>query len=969
MLVTDHYSARHIIADRSMIVLIVLTNGQMLSATEPWYRKFFIQSLEEELQPYGLTAYDEIEITTQTQQGSRQRFPDVVIVDPKVVTESHGLIFARKDGIKAVIETKHPKKLVDAGLFQAIQYMNQIQCKFGFATNFKEIIAVTLGDKPTIDKERLGRDSDRQTIKNIAGVIAAIVSGKRSLTIVEQNDTAIVDILRGAVAEIQEYTKMINPDILEAPLGFLLVKSFDRKLTTNERNAAIKQAAAYLVINQIVFYNLLSAETGWFERLHRIETTEQLQQQFDKVPKERNWKPVFQSRLAPLLDDGSVEPINRIIEAVTHLKLERVKHDILGKIFHELIPFEIRKRIAAYYTSNSAADLLARLAVRDWKDKVLDPSCGSGTLLVSTYTRKRELAPFGESSPAVIHKKLLKTIYGIDITPFAAHLAVVHLSLQELLADSDDVKVTINDAFAIKPHGSVEFLGGKILKTKMTTDGVKSTSFEIPVVDLVIQNPPFTRGEKLEDQYKTFLEKNMGHVQPKYIGKARVGLHCYFIVHAADFLGKQGKYAAVLPESVFVADYAKGIRRFILDTFVIEYFITSQAKTTFSEGCDFKEVLFVARKKSLLDKSDWTAKFVVLKQDLSLSNTRDIAERILSSNDSCRNEMYEINLVTRKELLNERNWMTFTRPRDLNRIVDIVKESKNITQGKKVMIPSEGMHLDSQYFFVPNGDWNIVQTQEKSLAIKNTTTGETVTMPMEYLHLSLRRPEFHTVITPRLEHYMLLIPPKPKDELTSDLKRYIEWAELKGAHKKKTIADYSKRKGIPWYSYMYDQVHFARTKAKGRIAFVLKFRLKRRACIAHFFDFNVLGTNSYFFGSMKDPIYDKVLVAWFNSTLFLTLFLQSRREIAGDWGQIKIRDLGEMPCINPSSLKRSAIDEIATVLDRMRTVQLPPIPDQVGEPMRRELDLAMIKALEIPDPDIFLRLLYSSFTNQITKLY
>lgn len=120
---------------------------------------------------------------------------------------------------------------------------------------------------------------------------------------------------------------------------------------------------------------------------------------------------------------------------------------------------------------------------------------------------------------------------------------------------------------------------------------------------------------------------------------------------------------------------------------------------------------------------------------------------------------------------------------------------------------------------------------------------------------------------------------------------------------------------------------------------------------------------------MKDPIYDKVLVAWFNSTLFLTLFLQSRREIAGDWGQIKIRDLGEMPCINPFSLKRSDIDEIATVLGRMRTVQLPSIPDQIGEPMRRELDLAIIKALEIPDPDIFIRLLYSSFTNQITKLY
>jgi hypothetical protein len=121
-----------------------------------WYRKFFIRSLEEELSPDGLTAYDEVAITYPTEQDGRSTFPDRVIVDPKTVTESHGIILARNDAIKAVVETKHPKKMVDAGLFQTIQFLNQIKCKFGFATNFKEVIAVPLGDSPTIDKEKIG---------------------------------------------------------------------------------------------------------------------------------------------------------------------------------------------------------------------------------------------------------------------------------------------------------------------------------------------------------------------------------------------------------------------------------------------------------------------------------------------------------------------------------------------------------------------------------------------------------------------------------------------------------------------------------------------------------------------------------------------------------------------------------------------------------------------------------------------
>lgn len=75
---------------------------QKLATTEKWYRKFFVESLEEELRPARLTAYDEIAISTPTERGVRSKFPDVVVVDPKAVTESHRQIVAERGGIKAV---------------------------------------------------------------------------------------------------------------------------------------------------------------------------------------------------------------------------------------------------------------------------------------------------------------------------------------------------------------------------------------------------------------------------------------------------------------------------------------------------------------------------------------------------------------------------------------------------------------------------------------------------------------------------------------------------------------------------------------------------------------------------------------------------------------------------------------------------------------------------------------------------
>ena len=73
------------------------------------------------------------------------------------------------------------------------------------------------------------------------------------------------------------------------------------------------------------------------------------------------------------------------------------RHDLAGRIFNRLIAD--RKLLAAFYTSIPAATLLAGLALSparwprvDWSDaaslrqlRVVDPACGTGTLLMAAY--------------------------------------------------------------------------------------------------------------------------------------------------------------------------------------------------------------------------------------------------------------------------------------------------------------------------------------------------------------------------------------------------------------------------------------------------------------------------------------------------------------------------------------------------------------------------------------------------------
>jgi len=90
----------------------------------------------------------------------------------------------------------------------------------------------------------------------------------------------------------------------------------------------------------------------------------------------------------------------------------------------------------------------------------MDLAVGSGTLLVAAYRRKRELLKQekGFVDLEKMHRKFLEEdLTGIDIMPFAAHLAVVHLSLQGLLAgfESEKIRIAVWGSTELKPGDTI----------------------------------------------------------------------------------------------------------------------------------------------------------------------------------------------------------------------------------------------------------------------------------------------------------------------------------------------------------------------------------------------------------------------------------------------------------------------------------------------------------------------------------
>lgn len=584
-----------------------------------------------------------------------------------------------------------------------------------------------------------------------------------------------------------------------------------------------------------------------------------------------------------------------------------------------MIPKSILKRIAAYYTSNTACELLARLTINRGDETVLDPACGSGGFLIAAYKVKDELSGSEHN-----HKKLIESLYGFDVSTFASHLSVINLTLQDLRNATDEVYVTVEDAFNQHTDKTIELLESIPADSQVATvQGITSKTKVLPSFDIILMNPPFTRIERLEESYKNYLIGPTGIFREftKYF-KGQSGLHCFFLVHIKLFLKDGGLFGTVLPAATFSSEYGTKLKPFILNNYRIEYLFAYEKQSTFSVDCDFKEILLVGVKGTKEAWSTWKAKVIVLKEELEINKIEAYVNQFRLIERDVDSESYSVRIVTKEEFRSERNWMTFTRPIFLKEFIKKLRNSKAISNQEEVIQFHEGYHADAPYFFrLPNDYyWSIENDGDLFATISEKVTGRKLNISKRYLVKVFDLPDAHRTIAAAMNSYIFSIPEsEPENNIAPDVRKYIEWGNnIKKSADSKKIPDFYKilkytSTGRRWYTYgnytLYreDQLKGGKTLIGGRIALVEKFRTKTRECIVLYSPNQLVGSYSYFFGIMNPvrnlspeeeevPDSELILGAWFSSTIFLALYMYYRREISGDYGRIRIGDMEAFPC-------------------------------------------------------------------------
>jgi hypothetical protein len=276
--------------------------------------------------------------------------------------------------------------------------------------------------------------------------------------------------------------------------------------------------------------------------------------------------------------------LNEVLESILYLlnafDLSRVDRDTLGDLYQAYLPPQRRKELGEFYTPREVVDYILRHVGWTGDGVLLDPACGSGGFLIrAANVLLNDMQRRNISEEARL--KALPKVVGLDINPFATHIAEMNLlflildtylrakemaesqgrefSLERLPVYTLDSLLgtapgpsggTTRSIFSLAPIGELE-------------DAVAARN-KLGHYDYLVMNPPYVRNERLPEEpranYRALFQD---------VVSGNADIFTYFVKKDLDWLKEGGRLGIIVSYSLADAA-ATGRLRQLLAQYTIE---------------------------------------------------------------------------------------------------------------------------------------------------------------------------------------------------------------------------------------------------------------------------------------------------------------------------------------------------------------------------------------------------------------
>jgi len=787
----------------------------------------------------------------------------------------------------------------------------------------------------------------------------------------------------------------VDQSELEAAFGS---HSFFRSVLSAQIDAErtphiLRLGTAFLFVNQILFYSLLSKESQLSKnpiyppiKPEHADSPKELQKYFERV-RNQDYEPIYGINISHLFEgNNSRLACKSVVTAILSLAPKLDTTDLAGQVFQTLIPFEIRKPLGAHFTNPNAAMLMATIAISDPNATVLDPACGSGTLLVSSYKRKKALSP--ENSRELHQKFVEEQMTGIDAMAFSGHLAAVNLALQQPLLETNHVRIGTRDSTSLQPgsyvpttegslpsefrQSTLETINHEKLTKKLRTRVVKmgqseARGFSIGQVDLVIMNPPFTSWDNMDSDYRNNLRTRFSF-KPIYRDMIyfKPSQQLFFLFLADIFLKKGGTVAAVLPLTTLTAKSFHQLIRYLIANYTVEVIFVGLGRSAYSEDTSLTECLFVARNEA----PDRNHKFTLVgtRKSPELWTAEEVAnlskqvmlESVGQDKFSVRKHFSQSELLPDKKTLSclylsllDEYALAMSKLDDLAEHSSIpLIEFGQLTEQRKIEA-TECVFSGKQFFSYGPKALIICQTKERAIRatdrlyldrkegsniiLRDKVSNSTYVIPAETVMPAIRR----------FSYFANLDITKKSDLCIKQITPEVETL-IRSLYTSREASRIIHRVRAEW----------ATMTSRGSSRLCMMWRINWAAagttliCVRSSEPAFLVIKGKYFTG-LSNPVHEKLLCLWFNSSAFILACLGRGRITEGTYMDLEEYALDKCPVPDIGQLTSEQCNMINELWEKVKGIEVPSLMDQVesNHPFRAELDDGILRILGVKDSE------------------
>jgi hypothetical protein len=381
----------------------------------------------------------------------------------------------------------------------------------------------------------------------------------------------------------------------------------------NNKFIVLSRNNLLFLTNKFLFAHILKSYQKDSAKIDSIDDTfniEDVEKVFASITSKCNFWNIFQSNIGektiPKLVLKDILSFHLLLKEFNFNKIDKpLLHDLIG-----LTIYKNKRKVAGQFTTPiKLSALLANLTLQKANEQVIDPCCGSGTILKEVYKFKRKSLDISDS---------LKTIWGNDKFSLPLQIAAFNFTAPEMLGEI--IQLFKEDVINLKINKNITFHEPFI---------GKEVERKIPEFNCVVSNLPFVKQENIEELNPGIRDIINSYIQDITDSDAKLDgrsdLYAYLPFYLWSLMKEGGRMGIIISNSWLGTSWGQTYFQLLKKFFNVLFVVTSGNGRWFKNAKVVTNIVILEKIKANSNLESST-KFVVTKKKINQYSQEEIEE-------------------------------------------------------------------------------------------------------------------------------------------------------------------------------------------------------------------------------------------------------------------------------------------------------------------------------------------------------